>query len=355
MGGRRLVALIAAVVAVACLLWLALPRTSTVTATSPQANGSGSANPASSGYEARARTAVVAPPAVGGNDVAHPGAAVKRKVAHSIDPCERVVAPEIPDGYETLAAAGVTIAWDPEVAIEPTTLAYLSAGLLAQIGIVTGTQPRNDVVVIVYPSLDDFRAKTGAPEWSDGQYDGAVRVPAARGDFGIAIHTLRHELMHAQLHATIGCMPIWLNEGAAQYFANTVGEREWLHMLKARAGIEPNEMQVGSIEDVHADTSAAYAQSLAMVVYMFAHGDSLADVLHDKRGPANELWKRRFPDASEHDVLDAVARRVFGIATGPELDAILGGDVCCRSWYSLSDFVCHAAPREKSELCRTTK
>jgi hypothetical protein len=276
-------------------------------------------------------------------------------VGHSIDPCEPTFNPEVPEGYETLAAAGVTIAWDPEVAIEPMTVAYLAAGLLAQIGIVTGTQPRNDLVVIVYPSVEDFRAKTGAPEWSDGQYDGAVRVPAEHGDFGVSVHTLRHELMHAQIHAAIGCTPIWLDEGAAQYFANVVSANAWLHMLKTRTGVEPNEMQVGTVEDVHADTHAVYAQSLAMVVYLFSHGDSLADVLHDKRGPWTELWSRRFPDASEHDVLDAVARRVFGMPSGPELDAILGGDVCCHSWYSLTDFTCHAGPREKYELCRTVK
>jgi hypothetical protein len=232
----------------------------------------------------------------------------------------------------------------------------LSAGLLAQIGIVTGTQPRNDVVVIVYPSVDDFRAKTGAPAWSDGQYDGAVRIPARRGaDLGVEIHTLRHELMHAQIHATIGCTPIWLNEGAAQYFANTVDGSGWLRMLKAKSGIEPNEMQVATVEDVHAETAAVYGQSLAMIMYMFAHGDSIADVLHDKRGPWTELWARRFPEAGEHDVLDAVARRAFGTALGPELDTILAGEVCCRSWYTLGELACHAAPRDKSEICRTIK
>jgi hypothetical protein len=263
---------------------------------------------------------------------------------------------DVPDGYETLSAAGVTVAWDPEVTIEPTTLAYTSAGLLAQIGIITGTQPRNDVVVVVYPSVDDFRVKTGAPAWSDGQYDGAVRVPAVRSaEFGVEIHTLRHELMHAQLHAGVGCMPIWLNEGAAQYFANVVDDRTWLHMLKAKVGIEPRDMQVASVEEVSADTTAVYAQSLAMVVYMFAHGDSLSDVVHDKRGPWTELWARRFPDAGESDVLNAVARRVFGMPMGSELDTILGSEVCCRNRYILSELSCHAPPRDKYEQCRTVK
>jgi hypothetical protein len=281
---------------------------------------------------------------------------VRRKIGHSIDPCEPVAVPDVPDGYETMSAAGVTVAWDPEVSIEPTTLAYTAAGLVNQVAIVTGTQPRSDVVVVVYPSLDAFRAKTGSPEWSDGQYDGAVRVPAAKGtDFGVEIHTLRHELMHAQIHAAIGCTPIWLNEGAAQYFANLAPDRTWFRMLKSHTGLDPRELAVATIDEVHADTTVAYAQSLAMLLYAFAHGDSLSDVLHDKRGAWTDLWARRYPDATEHDILDAVAHRVFGTHQGPELDAILAGEVCCRGSYTVNDLACHAPPRDKQDLCRTVK
>ncbi len=364
MVGRRLGALIAAAVVLGLLGWYLLPRwTASTSATrAPSASTSspvGGSSPAGSAASlapaATARSGSAVVPSSADEATPRPGASVHaRKIfGDTIDPCLQAMPPEIPAGFQTLAAAGVTVAWDPEVAIEPTSLAYTTAGLLAQIGLVTGTAPRGDIVVIVYPSLDDFRAKTGAPTWSEGTYDGAVRIPAAKAEFGIRIHTLRHELVHAQLHATVGCMPIWLNEGAAQYFANTAPDRTWFHMLKTKSGVDLREMQASVVEDVHAEPADVYAQSLAMILYVFARGDSLADLAHDRGGPATELWARRYPTASQADVLDAVAHRVFGIGQGADLDAILGGQICCHGQYTLSELACHGAPREKGELCRT--
>ena len=364
---RRFAALTLALAAIAVAAWFALPRGSSAVA--PVANAPGSAPtpfapaaPTSRGSAAvRAPASAVAVAHGGSEDGPHwerpADREHHRKVADAVDPCEQPSPPEIPDGYQTLTAAGVTVAWDPEVTIEPTTLAFTTAGILAQIGIITDTAPRAEVAVIVYPSLDDFRAKTGSPEWSDGVYDGgAVRIPAVRGtDFGVAVHTLRHELVHAQLHVTIGCMPIWLNEGVAQFFANTPQTNAWLHMLKGKPPIEPGDMQVATVDEVKAEPLDVYAQSLAMVLYMFARGDSLADVVHDRRGPWMDLWARRYATASEHDVLDAVARRVFGIAQGPELETLLAGDVCCHGFNNLAELGCHAPPREKNETCRAAK
>src|SRR5258706_549503 len=78
-----------------------------------------------------------------------------------------------------------------------------------------------------------FPGRTGAPPWAGGAYDGAVRVPAApRNELGVSIATLRHEVMHAQLHAAVGCLPVWFNEGTAMYFAGAVPALEWLKLLR---------------------------------------------------------------------------------------------------------------------------
>lgn len=365
---RRLVALALALAAIAVAAWFALsrdsspPGNSSKAAASDYARASVGATAAGSDRPPASEISTLSPPATsrGGLKVSG-GESVRdqrrRKIGDGIDPCEKPFPPDIPDGYQTLTAAGVTVAWDPEVTIEPTTLAYTAAGIVAQIGTITDTRPRAELVVVVYPSVEEFRAKTGAPEWSEGLYDGgAVRIPAVRGsDFGVPIHTLRHELVHAQLHVTIGCMPIWLNEGVAQYFANTPQTSVWLRMLKAKPALEPADVQVATIEDVKAEPLDVYAQSLAMVLYMFSRGDSLADVVHDRGGPWMDLWARRYASASEHDVLDAVARRVFGVAQGSELDTLLAGEICCHGMYNLAELGCHAPPREKNETCRPVK
>lgn len=254
-----------------------------------------------------------------------------RKVVHSIDPCEPIEASEIPDGFATLAALNVTIAWDPAVSIEATALAYTTAGLLAQLATVTATTPRDELTVIVYASADDYHAKTGAPAWSAGLYDGAVRLPATHQDFGVDLRTLRHEAVHAQLHAAVGCTPIWLDEGLAQWFENATQEKESLRMLHERRGLDFAAMSASTLEDVHAERpEQVYAQSLAMVLYAFDRGDSLDALLHDRRGPALDLWARRYPYASDLDVLGSLARHMFGVPLGPELDAILARNACCR-------------------------
>jgi hypothetical protein len=277
-----------------------------------------------------------------------------RKMVHSIDPCEPVEPSEIPEGFSKLAALGVTVAWDAEVAIEPTSLAYTVAGLLAQLALVTGTTPRGELTVIVYPSLDDFHAKAGAPPWSGGLYDSAIRLPASpRRDFGIDLRTLRHEVVHAQLHAAIGCTPIWLDEGLAQWFENAAPDPEWLRMLHDHKGLGLTAMQVSTLEDVGAERpDQVYAQSLAMVLYAFSRGDTLEQLLHDRRGPPLELWARRYPDANEQDVLGALSRRIFGAPLGPEVDAIFEGAVCCRGAGVLSELACHGGARLAGELCR---
>jgi hypothetical protein len=278
-----------------------------------------------------------------------------RKITHSIDPCEPVEISEIPDGFGKLAALGITVAWDPEVTVEATTIAYTTAGLLAQLALVTGTTARSELTVIVYASPDDYHAKTGAPAWSAGLYDGAVRLPPApRQDTGVEQRTLRHEVVHAQLHAAVGCTPIWLDEGLAQWFENQTPDREWLRMLHDRKGLDLAAMSASTLEDVHAERpEQVYAQSLAMVLYAFDRGDNLEALLHDKRGPPLDLWGRRYPEASDVDVLGSLARRVFGVALGPELDAIFERGVCCRTG-SLVDFACHAAPRRDAhEVCRS--
>ena len=80
-----------------------------------------------------------------------------------------------------------------------------------------GFEPTDPVVVLV-------GGGTRAPHWAAASFDGQVHLPLdVAQDPAQRVPILRHELTHAFLaQAASGRIPLWLNEGLAQYFQ---GER----------------------------------------------------------------------------------------------------------------------------------
>jgi hypothetical protein len=210
--------------------------------------------------------------------------------------------------------------------------------------------------VIVDPSKDSFLARTGAPPWSDGIYDGgAVRLVARpSAELGVQIATLRHELMHAQLHTAAGCMPSWFNEGMAMYFAGTAPIRPWLKMLRSPDAFDLTALQIPSLAAMPNDRAErAYAESLAMIVFLVerAGEPGLAAAVRTLRAASREapragldLWERMYPGAGHHEVLDTLAHKLFGVALGSELEAIFRGAICCHGLRSVNELGCRGAP-----------
>jgi hypothetical protein len=282
----------------------------------------------------------------------------KGRVLHTADPCSHQPPVQVPAGHDTTTALGVTVAL-PRAGvpfIEPTVLAHLAAGLLEEAASVTGTARRSELTLIVYPTEDEFRATSGAPRWASGFYDGAVKLPALpHEDLGVRLSSLRHEVMHAQLHAGAGCMPVWLNEGAASYFSGRPRIDAWIDMLRRRRVIDLPSLQVSTVEEVRADsTSLVYGQSLAMVLYAIERSEerSLEDAVRalreldeSARGAGGRaLWSHLFPGVTERDLLVWLGVRMFGVRPGSTLDGILAGAVCCQSGSRIHDFSCYGAP-----------
>jgi hypothetical protein len=352
-------ALIAGLVALCVVLWLLYG------AIGPAPSQPVAAEPVP--VAARAAPAVVLPSPVQQPTLPEPprGEPPELRGQDSIDPCTVGFEPAIPPGFETATSDSVTVAWQPgavvktgpyDVAVQPTAIAYLIHGLLAEAAALTGTLPRDRLTVIVYPSPAALRAATRAPAWAGGVYDGgAVRIPASPGDdLGIELAPLRHELMHAQLHAAVGCMPSWFNEGLAMYFAGSPPVRPWIRMLRTPDSYDLRGLHVPTFARM-ADDSAerAYAESLAMIVFLVDRSgetglrtavQTLRASAADPPRAALELWDRIAPGAGHHDVLDALAHKVLGVTARADVDRALQGVVCCSGVRAVADLRCHGAP-----------
>ena len=132
------------------------------------------------------------------------------------------------------------------------------------------------IAVSLYPRAS-FGRLTGLGDWAGGAFDGTVRVPI--GDFeldeGALRRVLRHELVHAFVHAVGGgSVPGWLNEGLAQWLEE--GRAEQLAGAReALAGevLFPLERLQGSLaswSDAR-EIGLAYAQSLLLVEHLEQH------------------------------------------------------------------------------------
>jgi hypothetical protein len=298
------------------------------------------------------------PPPPASQPAPAPPPARRASLSHSADPCRPVASPDLPGDYPRVTAQGVTVAWlSGEAPIsEPTAFAYLVAGLLEEAALLTGTARREQVTVILYDSMAQFHAITKAPSWADGLYTGTVHLPVFPSrDFGVRLQALRHELMHAQLHSVVGCMPVWFNEGLAMRFGGQAPRRGWIRMLRDRLSLDFDALAVSSVDELpKPDPEIVYAQSLAMVLFLEERSpedaieDAVGDLVAGRSRPRAEvlrLWSRLRPGASRADLLNALSRRVFQMPTGPDLDSLFQKSaICCYGTTRLAQFGCRGAP-----------
>lgn len=134
-------------------------------------------------------------------------------------------------------------------------------------------EPKVPIEVIFYPG-DQFKETVpNAPTWSDGIFDGRIRIPVRRswltgGDLNIFEINLRHELVHAmfaQMTATRR-LPPWFDEGMAQY-ASCPQENCAFFKLPIKAGgfYDENSFLNSYISYERVKAERIYNQSLFLV------------------------------------------------------------------------------------------
>lgn len=99
---------------------------------------------------------------------------------------------------------------------------------------------------------------------------------------------LRHEFTHGLLHASLNSMPLWLDEGLAEYFevgGKSVGTPHKTHvqyLQSARAeGWNPSLYQLEQLSDFRKMTQRDYAEAWGWVHFMLHSGDTTRGTLID--------------------------------------------------------------------------
>lgn len=91
----------------------------------------------------------------------------------------------------------------------------------ARIGSDLSWFPQRRTIVLLY-TAEEFRKATGSHEWVGGLYDGKIRLQVR--DFerqkNALFETIRHEYAHRVLAEMAPDVPIWMNEGLAEWYGN---------------------------------------------------------------------------------------------------------------------------------------
>lgn len=92
---------------------------------------------------------------------------------------------------------------------------------------------------------------------------------------------LRHEVTHAYIHSTIPRLPLWLDEGLAEYFEVEPGQGGWNQRHAKMLGMEPASTlsHLERLSDPAAMTQHDYASSWAWVHHLLHHSDESKQML----------------------------------------------------------------------------
>jgi tetratricopeptide (TPR) repeat protein len=156
-----------------------------------------------------------------------------------------------------------------------------------RIGGAIGAYPSSSIMVTLYTE-QQFRDLTGAPDWSDGLFDGRIRVPVkgAHQNLPEFDRVIVHELTHAMI-ATLAPrrVPPWLHEGLASYFeAQDASSRitRALRVLKITGPVPSDVLFEGFTRLNDRQAAAAYSESLLLAnVLMQRAGTRMGIVLQN--------------------------------------------------------------------------
>lgn len=141
-----------------------------------------------------------------------------------------------------------------------------------KVGSDLGFYPDDSITTILY-SATQFMDLTRAPAWSGGIYDGKIRIPVGglRERTEVLEKVIFHEYAHAVVHRMGGGrVPVWLNEGIAQYEdGRNEGRDDMFRYLASAEKLVPLKYLEGSFMGLNQNQAiVAYAEALSAVKYI---------------------------------------------------------------------------------------
>lgn len=141
-----------------------------------------------------------------------------------------------------------------------------------KVGSDLGFYPDDSITTILY-SAEQFMDVTRAPGWSGGIYDGKIRIPVGglRERTEVLGKVIFHEYTHAVIHRMGGGrVPVWLNEGIAQYEdGRNEGRDDLFRYLASAEKLVPLKYLEGSFMGLNQNQAiVAYAEALSAVKYI---------------------------------------------------------------------------------------
>lgn len=253
-----------------------------------------------------------------------------------VEPLPAHVAP--PEGLELVAAGRIQVAFhrswlDVDDALA---LARSADDALVEAAALVDFPPREHLLVLVHESHEAMAEATGVPPWTAAAYDGAVHVVAHQH-----AGSLRHEVLHAELHAAAPCAPYWLDEGLATYFQGQPLRRalSWLRMIHAHMWIPFDSLAAllgtdeGAEEMEMAEVALLYAQSLAMVMMLADEGgpDAIARAVVRSRSGVqrHDAWPLAMPGVGGEDLVRYLAGLLFPNLPPSERETLRGRAYRC--------------------------
>jgi hypothetical protein len=171
---------------------------------------------------------------------------------------------------------------------------------------------------------------------------------------------IRHEATHALIHASVGSIPLWLDEGLAEHFEVVDGSglnREQLARLPSdsRDGWKPNLPKLEALQSVQQMTPGDYRESWAWVHYLL-HGSAegrgvLLTYLGDHRNGGEIQPLSRRLAAGRGDTEAALGRYLEGLLAGPP-PRLAATDNGVRLQDALIEIEPPAPPKKRSFLSR---
>ncbi len=140
-------------------------------------------------------------------------------------------------------------------------------------------QPRGVYQIVVYGTADEYRKKTGQPDWSAGVTVGnAIYTYISPTLSGVMAHEMTHLIWFEFMNGRLTDQQRWINEGLAVYQEAKIRNRGQELFLNLSPTLRSSPIPIDQLQNMAPNTERAYeaslwyAQAESMIRFMIERG-----------------------------------------------------------------------------------